>query len=200
MKTNKTAIVIVDDNNDFFTDGGKLHKAIEPFLNKSNMVDNLNRLLINARDRKVKVIRIAMAFEPGYPELDEEPIGIFSVVKSSDAFQKGNWGANVAEVIHGSVDDILIENKSSLCSFKSTSLYEILKREGVETIALAGLLTNLCIESTMRTAYDYGYEVVGLTDCTGALSDEQHNASINHNWPLISKPMTSTDLISILKD
>jgi len=200
MSVNTIAIIIVDDNNDFFTEGGKLHDAVRPFLAENNMVCNLNRLLTIARSKKVKIIRIAMSFEPSYPELRAEPYGILSVVKSAGGFQKGTRGAQVADVINGADEDLIIDNKSSICAFKSTNLNEILKREGIETIALTGLLTNLCIESTMRTAYDYGYDVVGLTDCVGALSNEHHNASIKQNWPLLSNVMSSNDFISSLEE
>lgn len=41
----------------------------------------------------------------------------------------------------------------------------ILRQRGVTTIALGGFLTNCCVESTMRSAYERGYQVVTLKDC-----------------------------------
>lgn len=44
----------------------------------------------------------------------------------------------------------------------------ILRQRGVRTVALCGFLTNCCVESTMRAAYERGYEVVTLKDCCAA--------------------------------
>jgi len=41
----------------------------------------------------------------------------------------------------------------------------ILRQRGVTTIALGGFLTNCCVESTMRSAYERGYQVFTLKDC-----------------------------------
>ena len=41
------------------------------------------------------------------------------------------------------------------------------------TVAIAGFLTNCCVESTMRTAYEKGFDVYTLTDCTATVSEDE---------------------------
>ena len=60
-------------------------------------------------------------------------------------------------------------------------------------MALAGFLTNCCVESTMRSAYERGYEVITLTDCLAGTSPEEHANAITYDYPMFSKPMTGGD-------
>ena len=62
------------------------------------------------------------------------------------------------------------EGTRGLCGFATTNLDFILRSRGITDIALAGFLTNCCVESTMRSAYEKGYRVVTLTDCTATVT------------------------------
>jgi nicotinamidase-related amidase len=64
---------------------------------------------------------------------------------------------------------------------------------------LAGFLTNCCVESTMRTAYERGYDVVTLTDCRAAsTSDEEQRVAISRDYPMFSVPMSGAEFVSNL--
>ena len=52
--------------------------------------------------------------------------------------------------------DVVVKGKKGLDAFPGTTLEEELKARGIETVALAGFLTNCCVESTMRTAFEKG--------------------------------------------
>ena len=85
-------------------------------------------------------------------------------------------GREIVDALTPQAGDIVIEGKRGLCGFASTNLDFILRSRGVKTIALGGFLTNCCVESTMRTGYEKGYEVVTLIDCTAALSEEEQGS------------------------
>jgi nicotinamidase-related amidase len=50
----------------------------------------------------------------------------------------------------------------------------------------------------MRTGYENGYQVVTLTDCVATTSLEAQQNAIAFDFPMYSKPMTSTELITEL--
>lgn len=62
----------------------------------------------------------------------------------------------------------MVQGKTGLCGFTSTNLPFILSHNGIKNVALAGFLTNCCVESTMRAAYEAGFNVITLTDCCAA--------------------------------
>ena len=51
---------------------------------------------------------------------------------------------------------MVVEGKKGLDAFPGTNLEALLKENGIETLALCGFLTNCCVESSMRTAYEKG--------------------------------------------
>ena len=55
-------------------------------------------------------------------------------------------------------DDIICKGKIGLCGFQSTNLDFILRQNNVKNVVLGGFLTNCCVESTMRSAYERGYK------------------------------------------
>jgi len=96
--------------------------------------------------------------------------------------------------------DIVIEGKRGLDTFASTNLDFILRSKGITTIALGGFLTNCCVESTMRSAYEKGFNVFTLTDCVAATSQAEHDNAIAHDFPMFSHPVTSEEFIAKLED
>ena len=112
---------------------------------------------------------------------------------------KGTWGAAIVDDLIPAEGDIIIEGKRGLDTFASTNLDFILRSKGIETVIIGGFLTNCCVESTMRSAYENGYRVITLTDCTAATSAEEHDNAIAYDFPMFSQPRTSTDLIAELQ-
>merc|ERR1711998_71106 len=58
---------------------------------------------------------------------------------------------------------------------------------------LCGFLTNCCVESTMRTAFEKGFNVVTLTDCCATTSEEGQKAATTGTFGMFSTPMTANE-------
>jgi ureidoacrylate peracid hydrolase len=91
-----------------------------------------------------------------------------------------------------------VEGKRGLDAFASTNLDFILRSRGITTIALGGFLTNCCVESTMRTAYEKGYNVITLTDCTATVSEDEQRLAIEKNYPMFSRPVKHEEFLEQL--
>ena len=132
-----------------------------------------------------------ITFAKGYGELSAHPYGILKGVVDSTAFVKGEWGAEIVDVLAPQDGDVVVEGKRGLDTFATTNLDFILRARGITTIALGGFLTNCCVESTMRTGYEKGYDVITLSDCVAATSTQEHENAIQFDYPMFSEVMTS---------
>lgn len=185
----KTAVVLIEYQNDFTSEGGTLHGAVKPVMESTNMLANTVDLVKKARHLGATIVHAPITFAEGYRELTAEPYGILKGVVDSNSFRKGTWGAEIVDDLKPAADDIVVEGKRGLCGFASTNLDFILRSRGITNIALGGFLTNCCVESTMRSGYERGYNVITLKDCTAALSEEEQRLSVEKNYPMFSRPM-----------
>ena len=161
----------------------------------ANTVETVKR----ARELGATIVYAPITFTDDYHELSPSPYGILKGVVDSKSFRQGSWGAEIVDVLKPEPGDIVVEGKRGLCGFATTNLDFILRSRGISTIALGGFLTNCCVESTMRTGYEKGYDVVTLKDCTAALSEEEQRLAVEKNYPMFSRPMTHEEFLSRLK-
>jgi nicotinamidase-related amidase len=191
-------LVLIEYQNDFATDGGTLHGAVSEVMASTGMLQNTVDLVAKARAAGATIVHTPISFAAGYGEISSEPYGILAGVVESNSFVKGTWGAEIVEEMTPEPGDIVIEGKRGFDAFASTNLDFILRSKGISTIALGGFLTNCCVESTMRTGYEKGYQVYTLTDCVAATSADEHDNAISKDYPMFSRPVTSTDFLGAL--
>ena len=95
----KTAVVLIEFQNDFTNDGGALHEAVKGVMDDSGMLANSRRMADEARKAGATVIHAPITFAPGYGELGnhDKVYGILKGVIDSTAFVKGTWGAEICD-------------------------------------------------------------------------------------------------------
>jgi nicotinamidase-related amidase len=194
----KTAVVLIEFQNDFTTEGGALHGAVKESMDATGMIQNTQEAVAAAREAGATIVHAPIQFAEGYNEITSTPYGILKGVVDTNAFVKGTWGAEIIDDVAPQSGDIVLEGKRGLDAFASTNLDFILRSKGVHTVALGGFLTNCCVESTMRSAYEKGFEVITLTDCVGATSEAEHTNAITYDYPMFSKPMTAKEFATTL--
>jgi ureidoacrylate peracid hydrolase len=198
MDPKRTAVVLIEYQNDFTSEGGTLHDAVKPVMNSTNMLANTVETVKKARELGATIVHAPITFTNDYHELTPEPYGILKGVVDSKSFRKGSWGSEIVEELKPEPQDIVVEGKRGLDGFASTNLDFVLRSRGITNIALGGFLTNCCVESTMRTGYEKGYNVITLKDCTATLSEEEQRLAVEKNYPMFSRPMDHTEFIAEL--
>lgn len=198
MDPKQTALVLIEYQNDFTSEGGTLHQAVQSVMESTNMLANTVETVQKARELGTTIVFTPITFTEDYHELTPQPYGILKGVVDSKSFRKGTWGAEIVDVLKPQTEDIIIEGKRGLCGFASTNLDFILRSRGITNVVLGGFLTNCCVESTMRTAYEKGYNVITLKDCTAALSEEEQRLAVEKNYPMFSRPMTHDEFLAEL--
>jgi nicotinamidase-related amidase len=94
--------------------------------------------------------------------------------------------------------DVLI-TKRQWGAFYGTNLEQQLRRRGIRTIIMAGVATNMGVESTARAAHDQGYELVFAEDAMSSLSAEFHQFSVQNIFPIMGRVRSSAEIIEALQ-
>lgn len=203
----KTAIVLIEPQNDFLSPGGTMYAYIKEQLAKRGVIGNLQNLLAGARG-KVKIFYVPFhPFEPGFPELKkggpacEGLRGIEMDMKAdwgTGAWLKGTPGPEIIKELTPQPGDIVVEGKKTLDAFHSTALDYLLRANEIEYVAFVGFHTNWCVESSARSAYDKGYRVIVIGDCTATDTDEEQNYAEKYIFPKIGKVMGYREFLESL--
>jgi nicotinamidase-related amidase len=193
-----TAIVLIEFQNDFTSPGGVFHEAVKGVMDSNGMLANAIATVTAARKSGATIMHVPITFAEGYGEITKHPYGILKGVVDNSAFRKGSWGAEIVDSMKPHEGDIVIEGKRGLDTFPSTNLDFILRSKGIQTVVLAGFLTNCCVESTMRSAYERGFDVITLVNCTATVSQEAQDNAIAHDFGMFSRPMQHTEFLNEL--
>jgi nicotinamidase-related amidase len=101
-------------------------------------------------------------------------------------------GSELSQVIADLADAVVV--KRSIGGFYGTDLDATLKAHGAETLVMAGIMTNLGVESTARAASDHGYDLVFIEDAMSALTEAEHEAAVKLNLPRFGEVIAAADL------
>src|SRR5580700_1628730 len=106
-----TALLLIEYQNDFTSEGGALHNGVKSVMESTNMLANTRQAADKARAAGVTVMFAPISFAKGYREITPEPYGILKGVVDSNAFVRGSWGAEIVDSLTPSADDIVVEGK-----------------------------------------------------------------------------------------
>lgn len=93
-------------------------------------------------------------------------LGLLAGCAADELFAVGSWNAEICTALTPEPDDVVICRAHGMDAFMATDLEARLVAHGIETVVLGGFLTNCAVESTMRSAFEKGFNVITLTDCT----------------------------------
>ena len=167
----KTAVLCIEYQNEFATEGGKLNPAVKPVMDSTGMMDKTVDVCAAARAAGAKVFHEAITFAEDASDNPNKGLGILAGCAGDKLFTAGTWNADFCEPMKPKDGDVIILGKKGLDGFPGSDLEEKLVANGIETVAIAGFLTNCCVESTMRTAYEKGFNVSFKKSCSSLMSD-----------------------------
>ncbi len=82
--------------------------------------------------------------------------------------------------------------------FSTTSLDEVLKKQGIETLVLMGISTSGCVLSTVRWAADIDYQLIVLSDCCADRDGEVQQVLMGKVFPRQASVVTSQEFLQAL--
>ena len=131
----KEALLIIDVQNDYFPGGAnELFRAAEA-------EERIKKLIAESRDCGRQIIYMQHFNEPG-----------------DSFFIEGTPGADISERIAPREEDQIFVKRYPN-SFLKTGLHDYLQANGIEKLIVCGMMTHMCVDTTVRAAMDYGYQV-----------------------------------------
>ncbi|MCE1159177.1 Streptothricin hydrolase [bioreactor metagenome] len=138
----KTALLIVDVQNDYFPGGkNELVGSIEASLRIKVIIEKFRR-------KNLEIIYIQ--------HISKSPASTFFLPNTEGIAIHNNVKPNRE-------DKIFIKHYPN--SFRDTGLDEYCKNKGIDTLVIVGMMSHMCIDTTVRAGYDLGYKIVVLKDC-----------------------------------
>jgi nicotinamidase-related amidase len=109
-----------------------------------------------------------------------------------------DWTELVPELEQQPGDHIV--SKQRVGAFIGTSLDDYLRRRGVTQVFVTGVATSAGVESTARTACDYGYNVVFVVDAMTDRDSEAHRYCVETVFPRFGETATTNDVQKLLEE
>jgi nicotinamidase-related amidase len=86
-----------------------------------------------------------------------------SVRPGATFFLPGSRGADIHTLVQPLAGETVIE-KNFPNSFRNTGLKDLLEKQGIKNLVVAGMMTHMCVDASVRHAADLGYKVTLLGD------------------------------------
>ena len=192
----RTAVIVVDMQNDFGTKGGLFDHAGYDISIIQKAIGPTATVLASARHAGLRIIYLKMGFHPDLSNLGSEGspnrmrhllAGVGKTVHAPNGTEsriliRDTWNTEIVPELKPQTGDIVIY-KHRFSGFYQTDLDAILKQLGVKYLIVTGCTTSVCVESTIRDAMFRDYVCVLLADCTGEvvgsnLPRSNHEASL----------------------
>jgi ureidoacrylate peracid hydrolase len=159
---NKTALLVIDILNDFFEEGGAM---VLPGGKK--LYQTIGKMTDAARAKKIPVFWLNQSLR--------EDDSLFNTRTPHCIVD--SWGAQVVDAIPVSPDDIQVP-KRRYSGFFQTSLDLHLRERKIEHVIVTGVVTNICVRSTVNDAFFLGYDVTVPRECVEATSPEHQETHL----------------------
>ncbi|MFF9521103.1 cysteine hydrolase family protein [Streptomyces achromogenes] len=161
-----TALVVVDLQNDFCTGPAARARFGTDTAVLERAVAGCVRAVARAREQGVEVLFVRFVGDPEHQRpgwrLRDRTLG------RRPKCLEGSWGARFHAVVPGPGERVFTK-RACFDAFLSDGFEEYLGTRGVGHVVLAGLYADVCVDTTARTAFQKGFHVTVLTDCTAAL-------------------------------
>ena len=190
----KTALLVIDMQNFFVEQGQALEVPAA-----RELAPNINRLAQAMRDSGGTVIWIQMTLN----DADLDRWSVFLPANGSRArFQPvadGEYGHQIWKEMTVMPEDLIVQKRRFSAFIQGSSdLHKILQERGIDTLIIAGTLTNVCCESTARDAMMLNYRILMVADANATITEEAHRAALMNILFVFGDVQSTADVMKML--
>jgi ureidoacrylate peracid hydrolase len=171
------ALLVIDMQNGFCHPDGSFPRIGMGLEGADEAVHNAAVAVAQARQAGLPVIFTRHLYRPGRPDEGAALVRNSPALAGVDGLAAGTWDAEVVDELKCTGSDLIVD-KVRFDAFQWTSLEPLLRGLGVTDLVICGVVTNICVETTARSAFMRDYPVTLLADCCAAKTRRLHDISI----------------------
>lgn len=176
LKASETALVVVDMQNAYSSQGGYLDLAGFDVTTTGPVIANIQKALTTARAAGMPVVFFQNGWDPEYVEAGGPGSPNWhksNALKTMRArpelhgtlLAKGGWDYELVDELKPQPGDMVVP-KTRYSGFFNTNFDSLMRSRGIRNLVFTGIATNVCVESTLRDGFFLEYFGVVLADAT----------------------------------
>jgi len=182
----RTALVLIDLQQGILPFAGGPHTA-------ATVLEHAGRLATRFRSLGAPVVLVRVGWSADFSDALRQPV---DQAPPLPAKLPDSWWDFPAALDHRD-SDILI-TKRQWNAFYGTELDLQLRRRGIDTIVLGGIVTGIGVESTARAGWEQGYSLVLAEDMMSAPNPDHHRFSVTTILPRLGRVRPTADILAAL--
>jgi ureidoacrylate peracid hydrolase len=166
------ALMVIDVQNGFVSKGGSYDQLGMNVSRYQHVISQISELIRLCRSVNIPIF---------YTQAVREKSGIDILTNTHRILPKsreerirtkpicviGTWDADIVDEIKPSImDHVVIKRRDS--AFQDTEIGVWLKSIGIDTLVFCGIDTSICVEASLRDAFNNGYDVILISDATAS--------------------------------
>jgi ureidoacrylate peracid hydrolase len=175
LDLDRTAVIVVDMQNTFAEKGGLFEVAgIVHIPRIKETVQPCKDVITCAHKKGCTIIYLQQHFNLDTPDAERELSPVWQKSKALKYIHEhpelkevspveNTWGFEIIEELKPPESSILVK-KERYSGFIGTTLDDVLKKNGIRYIVFTGIMTNICVESTLRDAFFFDYFPILISD------------------------------------
>ena len=209
LDLSQTGMIIVDMQNAFLEEGAYFDLKGFDIATLSKCIEPIRQVRHAVRGKGLKVIYVVASHHPG--DAGTGPDSVFWHKEASLVLYRehheyadklllpGTWGTEIIRELAPEEDDEIVE-KPRYSGFFDTKLDTVLKRHNLKYLLVTGIVTNCCVEATIRDAYYRGYFPILVSEAAAPAGPAfMHEAAIFNITTYYGWVTKSESLLAALK-
>lgn len=193
-----TALVVVDMQNSYCREDGRMHKLGFPYERLKAAEPGCIKLVAAARQAGVPVIYTQYVYQKDFKDGGVIVDEIMPGLKDVGLCALGTWDAEILDTLTPEGDDAVIQ-KNRPSAFYATQLESILASMRVKNLVFCGVTTNMCVETTVRDACQRDFRCFVASDAVGEVEDDRSEVALMTMGFFFARVMTTDEILNSWK-